>query len=179
MVTEAHPAVHASAGRWLLRTLLCALSAAVIGLLTLTLLLPRLVHGAALTVRTGSMAPALAVGDLVIDRPVDPSMLRVGDIATYRQPSGTLITHRVAGVDASGPQLRFTFRGDANRATDPLPVPADAIRGRVWFAVPYVGTLSQRLAIARPVIVGAGVLALSGYALVQFAAVARDRRRRP
>jgi signal peptidase len=164
--------------RRIVTAVLVALAAGVLGLLALTVLLPRLASGAALTVRSGSMSPALGVGDLVIDRHVDPGTLRVGDIATYEQPSGVLITHRIVAIRGTGTSRSFTFRGDANPVADPSRVPADAIRGELWFSVPYVGTLRDRLARAHSVVVIAAVLALGGYAFSQFAAVARDRRGR-
>ena len=166
----------ADAGRWLLRAAVAVAGAAVLGALVVVLVLPRLVHGAALTVRSGSMTPALSIGDLVVVRPVDASALHVGDIATYREQSGGLVTHRIVAVDGEGASRTYTFRGDANASADPEPVPADAVQGRVWFAVPYLGTLRARLADARPIIVVGGVLALAGYALVQFGSYARERR---
>jgi signal peptidase len=160
------------------RVMLGVLCAAVLGAVAVTMLVPLLVGGAALSVRTGSMAPALQVGDLVVDRPADPASLRVGDVATYRSASGALITHRTVAVAGAGRARSFTFRGDANPTADPQPVPAADVTGRVWFSVPYLGTARERLAALRLPIVAGGVLALSGYALAQFAAVARDRRRR-
>lgn len=62
-------------------------------------------------------------------------------------------------------------------APDPRPVPAAAVRGRVWGSLPYLGTVRERLAALRtPILIG-GVIALSAYAGIQFAAAARDRRR--
>ena len=56
----------------------------------------------ALTVLTGSMTPEIPVGSVVIDRPVDPGMLKVGDVATYQKVPGVdeYITH-VGNVDRS------------------------------------------------------------------------------
>lgn len=151
--------------------------AVLLGALTLMLLVPVAVHGAALAVRSGSMAPALGVGDLVVVRPVAAASLRVGDIATYRSAGGALITHRIVAVAGAGSERSFTFRGDANPAPDPQPVPAADVLGRMWFSLPYLGTVRERLAALRtPIVVGA-VVALSAYAGVQFAGAARDRRR--
>jgi signal peptidase I len=165
-----------SAGPWLLRGAAALVGVAVLGALAVVLLLPRLVHGAALTVRSGSMTPALSTGDLVVVRPVAATALHVGDIATYREQDGSLVTHRIVATDGSGSTRTFTFRGDANASADPQPVPAGAVEGRVWFSLPYLGTLRARLAEARPAIVVGGVLALGGYALVQFGSYARERR---
>lgn len=160
--------------RWLM---LGAAGAAVVGALSVTVILPLAVRGAALSVRSGSMSPALQVGDLAIDRRASAASLRVGDIATYRAASGALVTHRIVALHGTGAHRWFTFRGDANAAPDPQPVPAADVTGRVWFTVPYLGTVRERLAALRGPILIAAIVALSGYAMVQFGAVVRDRRR--
>jgi signal peptidase len=165
----------ATATRWLGRlALLC-----VVGLLllvaTVVVVLPRLTHGAALTVRTGSMRPALPVGSVVVERPVDPADLQVGDIATYQQAPAraVYITHRVAAVDRTAGRPTFTFKGDANRVADPVPVPASAIRGKVWFDVPYLGLLSHGALRSGALLLG--VLGLGAYSIFQLSAGRRER----
>lgn len=139
--------------------------------------LPRITHGAALTVLSGSMAPELPVGSVVLVRAADPATLRVGDVATYRQDgTANLVTHRIVAIER-GPTLRFTFRGDANPVADPRPVPSSAILGKVWFDVPYLGSVRDRLGNRRSLVVISGVLCLSLFSVWQFAAVWRDRRR--
>jgi signal peptidase I len=141
--------------------------------------LPRLVGGAAMTVLTGSMAPDLPVGSVVLVRRVDPATLRVGDVATYRQAGGSnLVTHRIVAIDLTSRPITFTFQGDRNPVPDPQPVPATAIRGKVWFDVPYLGSLRERLGRGQPVVVLLGVLGLAAFSVRQFSAVWRDRRRR-
>ena len=89
-----------------------------------------------------------AAGSVVIERKVDPAALRVGDIATYQQAPGraVYITHRIAAIDTTANPMLLTFKGDANRVADPMPVPITAVRGKVWFAVPYIGRLRQEFA---------------------------------
>jgi signal peptidase I len=158
-------------------TTLIVLLLAVVGLLVV---LPRLTNGAAMTVLTGSMAPDLPVGSVVLVRKVDPASLRPGDVATYQQADGpNLITHRIVAIDKTTTPISFTFRGDRNPVPDPQPVPASAIRGKVWFDVPYLGTLRERLGRGQHAVVLIGVLALSAFSFWQFAGVWRDRRRRP
>ena len=101
-----------------------------------------------------------------------PAALHIGDIATYRATiDGTTryVTHRVVGISGPAARLRFTFRGDANRSADPRPVPASAIRGKVWFSVPFVGAITDRLTAARWVIIGLAVLGLGCYSAWQIA----------
>jgi signal peptidase len=161
------------------RTMTTVLIALLLAVVALLVVLPRVTHGAAMTVLTGSMAPDLPVGSVVLVRRVDPATLHPGDVATYQQSSGSnLITHRIVAVDTTTAPISFTFRGDRNPVPDPQAVPASAIRGKVWFDVPYLGTLRERLGDGQPMIVLIGVLALSAFSVWQFTAVWRDRRRR-
>jgi signal peptidase len=139
--------------------------------------LPKLIGGQALTVETGSMAPALPVGSIVVERPADPDALHVGDIATYRLASGAgLVTHRIVAIDAR--HAEFVFRGDANPVADPEPVPASALAGRVWFSVPYAGWIRARLGQSRSALIVLAIVALGGYSVAQFTLAWRERSRR-
>ena len=157
-------------------------SVAVLTVLTLAFLvfvLPAAAGGTARSVQSGSMAPALPVGSLVIDRPVDPTALHVGDIATYRQHADGVtryVTHRIVRVTGPASALQFTFRGDANSSADPRPVPASAISGKVWMHLPYVGGLSDRLTRLRWMALALGVLALAAYSAWQIAGGLREHR---
>jgi hypothetical protein len=105
--------------------------------------------------------------------------LHVGDVATYQKTAGKAeyITHRIVKIDASATPTMFTFKGDANRGADIAPVPATAIRGRVWFHVPYLGAIRDALH-TKGGLAGVAMLLLAGYALVQAGAAVMDRQRR-
>jgi len=112
-------------------------------------IVPLLAGGRTMTVLSGSMVPALPVGSVVGDRPVNPNALRVGDLVTYASNDelsgvGIDLTHRIIGIrqTASGPVC--TTKGDANNVADDRPVSGSAIIGTVWFHVPYVGWDERR-----------------------------------
>jgi signal peptidase len=87
-------------------------------------------------VESGSMAPAMSPGDLVIDTPSAPTTsYHVGDVITFHPTPGYTTTHRIVAVDASG----FTTKGDANRTADVGTVPSSSIVGRVVCVVPLGG----------------------------------------
>src|SRR5581483_4069860 len=165
--------------RWAVRLFLVAGLGLVGFALVVLLVLPRATHSEALTVLTGSMTPKIPVGSVVIDRPVDPGTLHVGDIATYQKAPGEAeyITHRIIKIDTSKTPAMFTFKGDANRGPDIDPVPATAIRGKVWFHVPYLGAIRDALR-TKGGLAGIGMVLLGAYALVQLAGVLKDRRRK-
>ncbi len=66
-------------------------------------------------VRTGSMAPALLPGDLVLDRPTNGPY--AGQVITFRHSTGSddVVTHRVTEVTAAG---IIHTKGDANSTPD-------------------------------------------------------------
>lgn len=172
---------HAVVSRHRLAPVLARLAAALLclvvaGILGLFFVVPRVTQGAALSVLTGSMAPELPVGSLVLTRSVDPASLRVGDVVTYQQSgSANLVTHRIVAISAD--HSSFTLRGDANPMPDPQAVPASAIRGKVWADLPYLGALRDRLGQGRPVAVVLGTILLSAISAWQFGSYWRDRRR--
>lgn len=93
------------------------------------------------TMRSGSMAPAIETGDVVVTEPISPLSARVGDIVTFRDPegSGKLFSHRVQAIRPEGEEVLFTTRGDANTSTERWNVPADGSVGKVLYTVPKIG----------------------------------------
>lgn len=94
-----------------------------------------------LTVRSGSMEPAIGTGDVVIGNRVRAEELRIGDVVTFRDPARpeVLITHRVRGIRAMDQQLQVETRGDANTGSEQWVVGRDGIVGRVVVRLPGLG----------------------------------------
>lgn len=88
-------------------------------------------------VRSGSMSPAINVGDLAVTSPERPEDLAVGDVACYRTSDGSLVCHRVIAID--GASATMVTKGDANEDADPYPVAYGDVEGRVEFTAPYLG----------------------------------------
>jgi signal peptidase len=109
--------------------------------LLLTLTVPRLLGKPVLVVLTGSMEPQLTAGDVVIESRISPLDARVGDVITFRDPdrSERLITHRVRRVDATGGDVGFTTKGDANNAVETWRIPRHGSIGRVEYRLPKLG----------------------------------------
>jgi signal peptidase I len=104
---------------------------------------PALFGGRSLTVLSGSMEPALRVGDVVIDSRVLPAEIRVGDIVTFSDPegSGKLITHRVRRVRIANGTAHVVTKGDNTNTVERWDVPAGGSVGRVEYRVPALGFL--------------------------------------
>lgn len=95
-------------------------------------------------VYSGSMEPAIHVGDLAIVGPIRPDQLTVGDVLTYRLPDRpeTVVTHRLIKIETSDPNLlAFETKGDANNVADRVLVAPGAVLGRVAYTIPRIGYL--------------------------------------
>jgi signal peptidase len=109
------------------------------------LVIPSLLGWQRYVIVSGSMTGTYDRGSLVLDEVVPVSSLKVGDVITYRPPSGAgptgLVTHRIAAITAgkAGAPV-FRTKGDANETGDPwtfsLPKGDQA---RVRVGVPYAG----------------------------------------
>lgn len=103
---------------------------------------PRVAGATPYVILTSSMKPTLPAGTIVVSRPVDPARIGVGDVITYQLRSGEqdVVTHRVVTVSfTTAGEYVFTTRGDANDLPDELPVRAVQVRGKSWYAIPYLG----------------------------------------
>jgi signal peptidase I len=123
----------ARGGRWAEIAVRLALATAVLCLVVLIGI--RVSGSRALIVRSGSMAPAIGVGDVVVTRLVDPSDVAVHDVVTFRDSSrsGELVTHRVTRVEERSGRFAFVTKGDANTAVERWSIDAD---GKVGTAGP-------------------------------------------
>ncbi|HET7399318.1 MAG TPA: signal peptidase I [Intrasporangium sp.] len=101
------------------------------------------------TMLTGSMAPGIAPGDVVVSVPEAAEDVVVGDVLSYHIPveDHRVETHRVTRVtrDAGG-RVSIVTKGDANNGVDPW---VATIEGdTVWktrFVVPHVGSAIRAL----------------------------------
>jgi signal peptidase I len=109
--------------------------------LLLALTLPRLFGMPVLVVLSGSMEPALATGDVVIESRISPLDARIGDVVTFRDPERPerLITHRVRSVRARASEVSFTTKGDANNTVESWQIPREGGIGRVGYRIPKLG----------------------------------------
>lgn len=155
---------------------------AVSAVLVVAVLVPRLAGAMPYTVLTGSMQPQYPPGTLVVVKPVPTGDIRVGDVVTYQLVSGqpAVVTHRVVAMRTSIDGARtFTMQGDANDVPDEKAVRAVQVRGRLWYAVPYLGYVNEVLTGRQrqlAVYVVAGGLSL--YALFMFAGAVRGSSRK-
>ncbi|BAC12756.1 signal peptidase [Oceanobacillus iheyensis HTE831] len=95
------------------------------------------------TVLSGSMEPEFQTGSIISIHPQeDTTQFQKGDIITFQNSDGMVITHRVEEVKNNGEQ--YVTKGDNNNRADSELVVADSILGQyTGFTIPYVGYATQ------------------------------------
>lgn len=93
------------------------------------------------TVRSGSMEPSIAVGDVVVAKPFSAADdVPVGRVMVFDNPATPdhpeLLVHRVMEKLDTG---EYATAGDANAANDTMPVTRGRFRARATILVPFVG----------------------------------------
>lgn len=127
-----------------------------------------------LAVASGSMVPALNVGDLIV---VQGGLTAndivanyvTGDVIVFYRPNGAtdLIVHRAVEVDVDPDNRTFLkTKGDHNPSTDYWKVYESDIVGKVVGVVPYVGNIP--LFVHRPEGMMIIVILIVGLILMEF-----------
>ncbi|WP_427016736.1 signal peptidase I [Pseudarthrobacter sp. P1] len=136
------------------------------------------------TVLTNSMAPKYAPGTFLVVKPTPFADLRVGDIITYQIESGkpAVISHRIisVGTTQSGEQV-FATKGDNNSLADAEPVHAPQVRGKLLYAVPFVGFVANTVGQTNRgmiiPIVAAGLIGFGAFSTIQGVRAKKDSKK--
>ena len=123
-------------------------------------------------VMSGSMAPDIMVGDLIITQEADPEDLSAGDVIAYRYGEESVITHRIQEVTRQDGALAFITKGDANNVEDNEVPTADRVEGRLRWTLPGLGNAAMFLQTP------GGLLLAAGSPVLLFILIDTLRRRR-
>lgn len=115
-------------------------------------------------IASGSMEPALAVDDVILNHAQDS--YQVGDVVTYEH-GASLTTHRIVEITDDG----YITQGDANNAPDPDPVQPEDVVGRVVGKIPRAGAFFALLRTP----LGMTLLLFAGLLLLEFPLLTRGR----
>lgn len=99
-------------------------------------------------VLSDSMHPYIQMGDLILDKSVDPAELEVGDVITFFDPasqSHSVVTHRIVEIVSEGGVNYFRTQGDFNNVADQDLVPFDNVVGIYLFRIPSAGNIAMWL----------------------------------
>jgi signal peptidase I len=89
-------------------------------------------------IESGSMAPKIKVGDVVLASPENDPQKLLGHVATFDDPDrpGRVKSHRVIKINDNG---TLQTKGDANPTPDAVPLPVSSVRGLDRLLVRWVG----------------------------------------
>ncbi len=110
---------------------------------------PRLLGYQTSTMLTGSMAPLINPGDVVVTVPTPVNQIRAGDVITYHIPveDRRVETHRVTELTANtGGSVSVQTKGDANNGPDPWVATFEGETVDVHVAtIPHLGSVIRHL----------------------------------
>lgn len=123
------------------RWLLIVLATLVVLALLLVDVGPRFLPYQALVVRSGSMAPTMPTGSLVVYHKVEAGQLKVGDVIVFSKPDDPAekVTHRIFAIRTGPNGKYFLTKGDANLVPDAWTVPARGVGWEASWHVPDLG----------------------------------------
>jgi signal peptidase len=137
------------AARMLVRTVSTVLAVVAVAAFLFLAIGPRFLGYQTSTMLTGSMAPLINPGDVVVSVPTPVSSLRTGDIITYKIPveDQRVETHRIVELKRSANgSTTLRTKGDANNGADPWQATIQGDTVDVHKAtVPYLGTAIRAL----------------------------------
>jgi len=110
-----------------------------VALLLIVSILPITGNYKVMTVISGSMAPAIKMGSVVIVKPA--ADYKIGDVITFGPYSKTKAptSHRIYDIKVVDGQPVYITKGDVNNAPDARELQKRDIVGKVLFSVPFVG----------------------------------------
>jgi len=113
-------------------------------------------------VQSGSMAPAIKMGSIVMVKPVDD--YKIGDVISFGEVTRTKAptTHRIYDIKVTEGRISYITKGDANNAPDQREVSQREIIGKVLIDIPYLGYAvdfaKKPLGFALIILVPAGII---------------------
>jgi len=117
------------------RRILDAVLAAAIGLAIVGL---RMANIGLYVVISGSMAPTINIGDVVVTLPT--KNIERNDVIAFLSPSGEVVIHRVVDIVPLGDGgIGYITKGDANRDVDPFIVTEGNVIGKTVLIIQYIG----------------------------------------
>lgn len=98
-------------------------------------------------VRSGSMAPAIGVGALVVVERSGANAVAVGDVVSVRLRNDIVLTHRVTSIQDEAGIRYLRTKGDANANVDPWATREEDVLGPVRASVPLAGFVLALLSL--------------------------------
>src|SRR5260221_166635 len=101
----------------------------------------------AYTVVSGSMEPTIPIGTLTFVSQTPFNSLQKGDIIAFTDPTDNnrIILHRIFSITQTTAGRTVQTKGDHNRYPDGWKLTPQMVKGKLFYTIPYVGSLSEWL----------------------------------
>lgn len=96
------------------------------------------------TIISGSMEPAIKVGDIIIVKDTQGNDLKINDVISFRQGQ-TVVTHRIVEIQEKDGEKLYITKGDNNNIEDSGEALYSQIEGKVIGRIPFLGRISRML----------------------------------
>lgn len=94
---------------------------------------------------SGSMEPELQVGDMIVSKQAGAEQIQAGDIITFEDENGAVITHRVSDILINDGETFYQTKGDNNNAKDIGLVSVKEVKGKYAFKIGGAGRLAAKI----------------------------------
>ena len=91
-----------------------------------------------IAIASNSMVPVFSKGDGLLIEKCDVDNIEVGDILVFKN-NNAVITHRVIKKEVVNNNVKFTTKGDNNKAKDEIISTSSNVIGKAHFAIKYIG----------------------------------------
>lgn len=125
-------------------------------------------------VLSGSMETEIRKGDLIITKIIDPESLDVDDVIAFRDPAGSVTTHRIIDIVIIDDNKYFITKGDNNNVQDQNLVELSDVEGLYITRIPGIGSMMKSL--SQPITIIIIVLGITVIFVIAFLVSSKKQR---
>lgn len=107
--------------------------------------IPRIGNISVFNIVSQSMEPTINVNDLIVIQKCTEEELQSGDIITYKNADGRVVTHRIVKTTKQEGKNIYTTKGDNNEVEDNEKINYEQVYGKYLFKIRSAGKFAQKL----------------------------------
>lgn len=107
--------------------------------------IPRIGNISIFNIVSESMEPTINVNDLIVIQNCEKEKIQKGDIITYKNGEGRVVTHRIIKKAQQEGTDIYTTKGDNNEIEDSEKINYEQVYGKYLFKIKGMGKFAQKL----------------------------------